>query len=61
MFSGFKDGKAQNVKRPLQMPAVEDSIDTDQERAIHSVITCATLAIQTLDMAFHGPTSCDLA
>jgi hypothetical protein len=61
MFTWFKDYEPQNVERPLRMPAVEGSIDTNEENALQGVITCALLAMQTRDMAFHGATSCDLA
>src|SRR6266404_3926034 len=61
MFTWFKDYEPQNVERPLRMPAVEGSIDTDQENALQGVISCAMFAMQTRDVAFHGATSCDLA
>src|SRR6267143_2029469 len=61
MFTWFKDYEPQDVKRPLRMPAVEGSIDTNEENALQGVISCALFAMQTRDMALHGATSCDLA
>src|SRR5467141_1872691 len=61
MVAWFKDYEPQNVKRPLRMPAVEGSIDTNQENALQGVFSCVMFAMQTRDMAFHGATSCCLA
>src|SRR5467141_3903822 len=61
MFTWFKDYEPQNVKRPLRLPAVEGSIDTNQENPLQGVISCVMFAMQTGDVAFHGATSCDLA
>src|SRR6266853_3216497 len=60
MFTWFKDYEPQNVKRTLRMPAVEGSIDTNQENTLQGVISCVMFAMQTGDVAFHGATSCDL-
>src|ERR1022692_1483713 len=61
VLSRFQNRKVQRVERPLWMPAVESSVDPDQEDAFQSVITFALFTMQTRDMAFHGATSCDLA
>ena len=31
VFSGLQDGESQHIKRPMRMPAEEDSINTDQK------------------------------
>jgi hypothetical protein len=61
MFSRFQDCESQDVKGSLLMPPEESSIDTDEERALQAVITSLLFTMQTLNLAFHGATSCDLA
>src|SRR6266566_3689661 len=57
MFTWFKDYEPQNVKRPLRMPAVEGSIDADEENTFQDVLRVVTFAMQTWDMTFHELTS----
>jgi hypothetical protein len=60
VFSRFENREPQNVERPLRMPAVEDSIDADQENALQHVAGPLTFTTQTWNVAFHETTSCCL-
>jgi hypothetical protein len=45
MFSRFEDSKPENIERSLRMPAIESSIDPDQENALQDVFRGATFAM----------------
>src|SRR6266576_5669530 len=61
MFTWFKNYEPQNVKRTLRMPAVEGSIDADEENTFQDVLRVVTFAMQAWDMTFHELTSGCLA
>ena len=49
----FQDSEANNEERPLGMPAVECSVDADEEDAFQYVFTAAVFMMKPWDVTFH--------
>src|SRR6266852_1884199 len=54
---GLEDGQAQGEERLLRVPAIERSLDPNEEEPFQDVIPVLGFTMQTWDVAFHDFTS----
>jgi hypothetical protein len=58
---GFEDSEAKDKEGSLRMPAVEGSLDADQEDAFQDIVSVVIFAMKSGDVAFHFRASSGLA